>query len=257
MGIGSRSVESRRATLAIAEVAGPVEKAGLATEVSPGQAVAEHNPPATVGSEEVEETRDVFTGLVERLGWIERTVEEGSGRRLTILWPDLPASEPLELGESVAVNGCCLTVISADGGRFEAQAGPETLARTNLGGKRPDDRVNLERALRVGDRLGGHFVQGHVDTIAVLRERRTEGEWEFLGFTIDPEWTPLLVPKGSIAVDGVSLTLVNVGDDGFSVMLIPHTLAVTTLGFLRPGDRVNIETDMLAKHVQKLIRGGI
>jgi riboflavin synthase len=198
----------------------------------------------------------VFTGLVEALGRIEQTIEEGSGRRLTIAWPDLPASEPLGLGESVAVNGCCLTVISADGERFEVQAGPETLARTNLGLKRPGDRVNLERALRVGDRLGGHFVQGHVDTIAVLRERRTDGEWEFLGFMIHPDWTPLMVSKGSIAVDGVSLTLVDVTPEGFSVMLIPHTLAVTTLGLVRPGDGVNIETDMLAKHVRRLLSTG-
>ena len=197
----------------------------------------------------------MFTGLVEGLGQIDRTVEEGAGRRLAITWPGRPAGDPLALGESVAVNGCCLTVISTEGERFEVQAGPETLARTNLGGKTPGDRVNLERALRVGDRLGGHFVQGHVDTTAVLTERRPEGEWEFLAFAIDPSWTPLLVPKGSIAVDGVSLTLVEVTPDGFSIMLIPHTLAVTTLGLIRPGDRVNIETDMLAKHVQKLLKG--
>ena len=113
--------------------------------------------------------------------------------------------------------------------------------------------MNLERSLRVGDRLGGHFVQGHVDTTAVLRERRREGEWEFLAFAIDPAWTPLMVPKGSIAVDGVSLTLVDVASDAFSVMLIPHTLAVTTLGSLRSGARVNIEADILAKHVAKLL----
>ena len=107
--------------------------------------------------------------------------------------------------------------------------------------------------MKVGDRLGGHFVQGHIDSTAVLRERRPEGEWEFLAFEIDPSWTPLLVSKGSIAVDGVSLTLVDVGPDGFSVMLIPHTLAVTTMGLIRAGDRVNIEIDMLAKHVQKLL----
>ena len=195
----------------------------------------------------------MFTGLVQGLGRIERSVEEGPGRRLVIAWPGLPAEDPLEPGESVAVNGCCLTVVAAAGPSFEVQAGPETLARTNLGDRRAGDRVNLERALRVGDRLGGHFVQGHVDTTAALRLRRPEGEWEFLAFEIEPGWTPLLVPKGSIAVDGVSLTVVDVAPDVFSIMLIPHTLAVTTLGLIRPGDRVNIEIDILAKHVQKLL----
>jgi riboflavin synthase len=195
----------------------------------------------------------VFTGLVEGLGRLERLVDENAGRRLTIDWEDLASSEPLKLGESVAVNGCCLTVVNLVGTRFEVQAGPETLCRTNLGDRRAGDRVNLERALKVGDRLGGHFVQGHIDSTAVLRERRSEGEWEFLAFEIHPSWTALLVSKGSIAVDGVSLTLVNVGPDGFSAMLIPHTLAVTTLGLVRPGDRVNIEIDILAKHVQKLL----
>ncbi|MEW4567026.1 riboflavin synthase [Tautonia sp. JC769] len=195
----------------------------------------------------------MFTGLVEVLGRIDRVVEEANGRRLLIRWPDLSPDSPFSLGESIAVNGCCLTVVSHDGEVFEVQAGPETLARTTLGRRREGDPVNLERSLRVGDRLGGHFVQGHVDTTAELVERRPEGEWDFLRFRLDPRWTPLLVEKGSIAVDGVSLTLVTVGDDDFSVMLIPHTLAVTTLGTLTPGDRVNIEADMLAKHVRKLL----
>ncbi len=195
----------------------------------------------------------MFTGLVEGLGRVERIDEENAGRRLAIIWPDLPAGEPLKLGESVALSGCCLTIAAAAQTRFEVQAGPETLVRTNLGDKQAGDRVNLERALKVGDRLGGHFVQGHIDTTAVLSERRTEGEWEFLAFGIDPSWTPLMVSKGSIAVDGVSLTLVDVWPDAFSVMLIPHTLGVTTLGITRPGDRVNIEIDILAKHVRKLL----
>lgn len=193
----------------------------------------------------------MFTGLVEVLGQVERVVEENAGRRLTLRWPGL--AEVLAIGESVAVNGCCLTVVAAEGERFEVQVGPETLLRTNLGERTEGDRVNFERSLRVGDRLGGHFVQGHVDTTAALRERRREGEWEFLAFTLDPAWTPLLVSKGSIAVDGVSLTLVDVWPDGFSIMLIPHTLAVTTLGVIEPGDRVNVETDILAKHVAKLL----
>jgi len=196
----------------------------------------------------------MFTGLVEVLGRVERVDEENSGRRFRLTWPGL--SEALAFGESVAVNGCCLTVVAAEGEGFDVQAGPETLLRTNLGTKGAGDPVNLERSLRVGDRLGGHFVQGHIDTTATLRERRRDGEWEFLAFTIDPQWTALLVPKGSIAVDGVSLTLVDVTADGFSVMLIPHTLAVTTLGTLAPGDRVNIETDMIARHVAKLMTHG-
>src|SRR3954447_26179568 len=141
----------------------------------------------------------MFTGLVEALGRVERVEPEGAGRRLTLAWPGF--MEALAIGESVAVNGCCLTVVAAQGGQFVVQAGPETLLRTNLGGKAAGDPVNLERSLRIGDRLGGHFVQGHVDTTAALRSRRTEGDWEFLAFTIDPEWTPLMVPKGSVAVD--------------------------------------------------------
>jgi riboflavin synthase len=194
----------------------------------------------------------MFTGLVEVLGLVERVDDETQGRRLAIRWPEL--REPLTLGESIAVNGCCLTVVASDGEVFEAQAGPETLARTNLGEKRSGDRVNLERSLKAGDRLGGHFVQGHIDTTATLAERRREGEWEFLRFQFEPRWSNLMVEKGSIAVDGVSLTLVEVEKARFSVMLIPHTLSMTTLGALKPGDRVNLEMDMLAKHVEKLVR---
>jgi riboflavin synthase len=193
----------------------------------------------------------VFTGLVEVLGRVERVVQENAGKRLVLAWPGL--SEELAVGESVAINGCCLTIVATKGEQFEVQVGPETLLRTNLGEKQAGDRVNLERSLRVGDRLGGHFVQGHIDTTATLHERRQEGEWEFFVFLLDFAWTRLLVSKGSVAVDGVSLTVVDVGPDTFSVMLIPHTLAVTTLGRLKRGDRVNIETDILAKHVAKLL----
>jgi riboflavin synthase len=198
-------------------------------------------------------TKAMFTGLVEALGEVVSVESDPQGRNLGIRWPGL--TEPMQLGESVAVNGCCLTVVSFEGDAFALQAGPETLDRTNLGGLAPGSRVNLERALRVGDRLGGHFVQGHVDATATLDSRKSEGEWDFLRFRIDPEWNPLLVPKGSIALDGVSLTLVDVDNDGFSVMVIPHTQAATTLGSLEPGSRVNVETDILAKHVRKLLQG--
>ena len=195
----------------------------------------------------------MFTGLVEALGKVDRVDQEGSGRRFRLVWPGF--TETLTLGESVAVNGCCLTVVAAEGDWFDVELGPETLARTNLGTKRPGDPVNLERSLRVGDRLGGHFVQGHVDATATLADRHPDGAWDFLGFQLDHQWLPLMVSKGSIAIDGVSLTLVDVTATGFSVMLIPHTLAATTLGSLKVGDKVNIETDMLAKHVQKLLGG--
>jgi riboflavin synthase len=197
----------------------------------------------------------MFTGLVEALGHVEATLDERSGRRLSIAWPGLVTH--LSLGESIAVNGCCLTVVASHGERFEVQAGPETLARTNLGRLQSDSPVNLERSLRVGDRLGGHIVQGHIDTTATLADRRREGEWEFLRFQIDPAWSKLLVEKGSIAVDGVSLTLVDVRPDSFSVMLIPHTLQITTLGRIALGDPVNIETDILAKHVRRLLESRI
>lgn len=194
----------------------------------------------------------VFTGIVQQLGQVESTREENSGRRFTLRWPGLDPADPLAIGESVAVNGCCLTVVEAQGELFTVQAGPETLLRTNLLELQRGSPVNFERALKAGDRLGGHFVQGHVDATAALITRRAEGEWEFLAFRLDPQWTPLMVPKGSIAVDGVSLTLVEVGGDFFSVMLIPHTLAVTTLGQVDLGGKVNLEIDLLAKHLAKL-----
>jgi riboflavin synthase len=200
-----------------------------------------------------EEPPLVFTGLVEALGRVQNVNDEHDGRRFTIVWPDLSSLDPWKLGESISVSGCCLTLIEAVGQEFVVQAGPETLERTNLSDRKPGDPVNLERSLKVGDRLGGHFVQGHVDTTAILRERRRQGDWEFLEFDISPSWTKLMVPKGSIALDGISLTLVEVRNDGFSVMLIPHTLAMTTLGTSARGDRVNIEVDILAKHVRKLL----
>jgi riboflavin synthase len=193
----------------------------------------------------------MFTGLVEALGTVTRREPDGAGgAHLTVA---CPFAAELTVGESVAVNGACLTVVERAGEAFHAQMGPETLHRTNLGDLRPGDRVNLERSLRLGDRLGGHIVQGHVDGVGRIAERHPSGEWETVWFTCPPELTALMVPKGSVAVDGVSLTLVDVAADRFSVMLIPHTLAVTTLGFKRAGDPVNLEADMLAKHVAKLL----
>jgi riboflavin synthase len=192
----------------------------------------------------------MFTGLVESLSIVARVQDADAGRRLTICHK---MASQLTLGESVAVNGACLTVVAIDGEEFAFEVGPETLLKTNLGGLVVGDRVNLERSLRVGDRLGGHFVQGHVDAVGAIDQRIRNGDWEDVWFRCPAELTRLMVAKGSIAVDGVSLTLVNVETERFSVMLIPHTQALTTLGFKQAGDAVNLETDMLAKHVAKLI----
>jgi riboflavin synthase len=192
----------------------------------------------------------MFTGLVESLGTVTRAEDTGAGRRLAVRDPIGPR---LAVGESVAVNGVCLTVVETRGEEFAFEVGPETLLRTNLGGLRTGDRVNLERALRVGDRLGGHFVQGHVDAVGTIDRRARNGDWEDVWFRCPAELTRLMVPKGSIAVDGISLTIVNVEAERFSVMLIPHTQAVTTLGFKKVGDPVNLEADMLARHVAKLL----
>lgn len=173
------------------------------------------------------------------------------GRELSI---GASFASTLAIGESVALNGACLTVVERDGGSCRFQAGFETLARTNLGELHVGDRVNLERSLRFGDRLGGHLLTGHVDAVGRIAERAGRGEFELIWFSCLLELTRQMVPKGSIAIDGVSLTLVDVAADRFSVMLIPHTLSVTTLGLKRTGDAVNIETDLLAKYVQKQLQ---
>jgi riboflavin synthase len=194
----------------------------------------------------------MFTGLVEALGVIDRVEPDGAGGCLLVV-RHLGLAPELALGESVAVNGACLTVVERTAETFRFQAGPETLRLTNLGTLAAGDRVNLERAVRVGDRLGGHLVQGHVDGLGSVRERRREGEWEIVTFGCPPDLAAQMVPKGSVTVDGVSLTVVEVGRDSFTVMLIPHTLAHTTLGSRPVGSAVNLETDVLAKYVWKAV----
>src|SRR5256714_2160369 len=164
----------------------------------------------------------MFTGLIETLGAVQQVQPSGPGRRLTL--SASPLIEGTQLGDSVVINGACLTVVDIQGDSLSFEAGPETLAKTNLGELTPGDRVNLERALRVGDRLGGHLVQGHVDGVGRVAERSRQGEWEVVWFACAPELTAQMVPKGSVALDGVSLTIVDVTADRFSVALIPHTL---------------------------------
>jgi riboflavin synthase len=194
----------------------------------------------------------MFTGLVERMGEVRRVDPDGAGGCVVVLNAPGLAAE-LSLGESIAVNGACLTVVERDAESFRFQAGPETLLRTNLGELVLGDRVNLERALRLSDRLGGHLVQGHIDGVGRIAERSRQGEWETVWFSCPPELTRQMVRKGSIAVDGVSLTLVDAAADRFNVMLIPHTLENTTLGFKQSGATVNLETDLIAKYVQRLV----
>ncbi len=193
----------------------------------------------------------MFTGLVESLGTVQSLTAAGGGRELVVSAPALAGQ--LVLGESVAINGTCLTVVQHDAETCRFEVGPETLLRTTLGVLRVQDRVNLERALKVGDRMGGHMVQGHVDGVGRIVRKERDGAWVMMGFTCPPELTVQMIPKGSIAVDGISLTLVDVTRDGFGVMLIPHTLELTTLGFKQIGDAVNLETDLLAKYVKKYL----
>jgi len=200
----------------------------------------------------------MFTGLVEGQGIVQLLEPDGPGMRLTITPPAV--IESTQIGDSIAINGCCLTVIEhvpvADRHLVEGlvfQAGTETLSRTNLGKFQSGNRVNLERSLRADARLGGHFMQGHVDGLGQVDRIDREGDWVTMWFRVPPALTRQMVSKGSIAVDGISLTLVDVEADCFSVALIPHTLDVTTLGQRNIGDAVNIETDIIGKYMEKLL----
>ena len=193
----------------------------------------------------------MFTGLVREVGTVASLEGGADGVRIEI---DAPATaRGAALGDSIAIDGVCLTVVAAADGRFAFDAVPETLDRTALGTLEPGSRVNLEPALRAGDALGGHYVQGHVDGVGNVRSVEPEGDGSRIWFDAPPELLRYVVEKGSIAVQGTSLTVAGVDDAGFAVALIPHTLAATTLGALVPGARVNLEADVLAKYVEKLL----
>jgi riboflavin synthase len=194
----------------------------------------------------------MFTGIVEELGSVRSVTPNAGGARF--VFESEIVLDDVELGASIAVNGCCLTVTAHDEATWSADAVIETLARTNLGDLAVGDGVNLERPVRPADRLGGHLVQGHVDAPGSVRSREPQPDGSEL-ITIDAPDDVLryVVHKGSITVDGVSLTVARRTDDGFAVALIPHTLAVTTLGARAPGTRVNLETDMIAKYVEALM----
>jgi len=197
----------------------------------------------------------MFTGIIETQGRVIALRRGEAGARLTIetgtRWVDLG------VGQSIAVNGVCLTVVQGDGATFTTDLSSETIARTTLGDLEVQDRVNLERPLTVGDRLGGHFVTGHVDGVGQIIRRQPAGEstWMWIGFA--PPLGIYLAPKGSIAVDGVSLTLVEVSKETFSVCLVPHTLAMTTLGWKGHGSLVNVEVDLLSRYLERLLTSQI
>ena len=193
----------------------------------------------------------MFTGSVEALGTVRRLDPAESGRRLVI---HFAGASDVATGESIAINGVCLTAVATDDSTAAFDVGPETLARTDLGGLQPGDRVNIERSLTPSSRMGGHFVQGHVDGVGRIAERRRDGDWQRVAFELPEGLRHELVPRGSVAVDGVSLTVASVSGAGFDVMLIPHTVASTTLGLKPVGAAVNIETDILGKYVLAALR---
>jgi riboflavin synthase len=191
----------------------------------------------------------MFTGIDRELG----RVEAFDGSRLRVA---APATAPgVAIGDSVAIAGVCLTVVENGGAALSFDAVPETISRTSLGRLRPGDGVNVEPALRAGDPMGGHVMQGHVDGVGTVRSIEAEGDGRRIWLDTPPDVLRYCVEKGSVAVDGASLTIAALDDAGFAVALIPHTLAATTLGALQPGDSVNLEADVLAKYVERLLPG--
>ena len=189
----------------------------------------------------------MFTGLVQHLGKITSIAQEPPGVRLAVHAG--PLAQGVQIGDSICTNGCCLSVVQTERDTLEFQLGPETLQRTNLGTSEVGDRVNLERSLTLQNRLDGHLVTGHIDGLGILKDKTQEADWVTCQFTGPKNLLAQLAAKGSIAVDGVSLTVVDVNETSFSVALIPHTLRNTTLGKLAVGDKVNLETDLLSKYV--------
>lgn len=196
----------------------------------------------------------MFTGIVEELGEVAVIEDLGDSSRLRLRGPVV--TEDAKHGDSIAVNGVCLTVVDTADGEFTADVMAETLNRSSLGALAAGSRVNLERPMALGGRLGGHLVQGHVDGTGTLLERTPAEHWEIVKIALPAALSRYVVEKGSITVDGVSLTVVEAGDDFFTISLIPTTLALTTLGIKKAGDPVNLEVDVLAKYVERLLGRG-
>lgn len=198
----------------------------------------------------------MFTGIIEGFGIIKEMHPTGQGRRLTLEAEfDL---DQTKIGDSISVSGACLTVVAIDGRRFKADLSPETLEKTTFGNAKIGDRVNLERSLRLSDRLDGHLVSGHIDGLGIIKEKKQAGNAIMITFGVSEPLSRYMIKKGSVAVDGISLTINNCDRSGFDVSIIPHTAKLTTMGFKRIGDSVNIEADMIGKYVERFLmqRGG-
>lgn len=189
----------------------------------------------------------MFTGIIKEMGTVIQARVTSAGMTLAV--DTATVAESSEVGDSIAANGACLTVTRLDRKVFHADVTPETLSKTTLGSLRAGDKVNLELPVAAGERFGGHFVLGHVDGVGVVTEKRQAGDSVMMSFNAPREFTKYLVPKGSVAVDGVSLTVTDILETAFTVSLIPHTLDVTTLGMRSVADKVNLEADMLGKHI--------
>ena len=195
----------------------------------------------------------MFTGIIEGLGTIKEIRPAGQGKQLA-LGADFVLDET-RVGDSIAVNGVCLTVVALAKRRFHADVSPETLAKTTLGKAKIGDRVNLERALRLSDRIGGHLVAGHVDGLGSIKQKKKVGNAIVLAINVPESITRYMIEKGSVAVDGISLTVNHSRRDGFNVSVIPHTAKMTTVDLYQVGDRVNIEADMIGKYVERVLLG--
>ena len=193
----------------------------------------------------------MFTGIIEGFGTLTGVRPSGQGKKLEIQ-SDF-ALDQTKIGDSVAVSGACLTVVTLDGRRFTVDVAPETLSKTTLGAAQRGERVNLERALRLSDRLDGHLVSGHIDGVGRIQHKQRLGNAIIVTIGVDPELIRYMVTKGSVAVDGISLTINEVGTDFFKISIIPHTAKLTTIGFKSAGDTVNIETDIIGKYVERFV----
>ncbi|MBF0100742.1 MAG: riboflavin synthase [Desulfobacterales bacterium] len=193
----------------------------------------------------------MFTGIIEGLGTIQDIQPSKGGRRLTIQ-SDISIDDETRIGDSIAVNGACLTVVHRSQSVFSVDISPETVLKTTFRIAHIGERVNLERALRLSDRLNGHLVSGHIDTTAEIKQKRIHGNAIEIQYSMDRSLLKYVITKGSIAIDGISLTVNSCSDDGFEVSIIPHTAKLTTIGFKDAGQFVNIETDMIAKYIEKL-----